>query len=224
MALAEGGRSERRRVGAARPLARPSADAEPRATAAERRRRRSGAEDAASGRRSRGRDGRRRDEARSRVSAPRQGRDPDPHQQRGDVRPAAPARRGAPLRDQLPPRTAAAGSRSLRALRHPGDRPGPPAPAPAPLRQRQACPRGDRRRAGGRRRHDPHDRRGGLRPLGQAAPRRGAAPPTTPTRPPRSSPSTTPSPAPTAPSSRWRRRAGTGCRGDRQEEVCESRT
>ncbi len=45
-------------------------------------------------------------ETRSRLPAAREGRDPDSPEQRGDVRAAGVARRGAPLRGQLPPRPA----------------------------------------------------------------------------------------------------------------------
>ena len=55
----------------------------------------------------------------------------------------------------------------------PGIGAGPPAPAAAPLRQHQARPRGVGRRAGRRARHQPLRRGGRLRPLGEAAARRG---------------------------------------------------
>ena len=59
---------------------------------------------------------RQRDQTGSRLSPARQGRHPDPQQQRRDVRPAAAARRGPPLRHQLPPQPAAASHAPLGAL------------------------------------------------------------------------------------------------------------
>ena len=72
-----------------------------------------------------GRDGKRPD----RVFLPNaKDRDPDPAQQRGDVRAGAPARRGAPVRGGLPPRPAPAADAALGAVGHRGHR-RPPASA-----------------------------------------------------------------------------------------------
>ena len=100
-----------------------------------------------------------------RVSTQREG--PDPHQadQRGDVHPAAAPRRGAPVRRQLPPRSAPPADAAFGAVDHPRHRAGPAAPALAPLRQRQTGPAGDGRRAGGGLRDESNGGRGGVRPL-----------------------------------------------------------
>ena len=52
----------------------------------------------------------------------REGRHPHPRQQRRDVRAAAAARRGAPVRGQLPPRPAAPADPAVGAGGHPGHR------------------------------------------------------------------------------------------------------
>ena len=62
--------------------------------------------------------------ARSRLSSAREGRDPNPPEQRRDVRVAGAARRGASLRGQLPPRPAPPADAAVGAVGYPRHRSG----------------------------------------------------------------------------------------------------
>ena len=118
--------------------------------------------------------------SRPRVPGPGQGRHPDPAQQRRDVRARAPARRGPPLRRDLPPQPAPAPHLALGALGHRRCGHRPPARAAAPFRQRAEDPGRQRRGPGRGPGRQPQDRRGGARLLRR--PRRGRAPPPRPGR------------------------------------------